>query len=460
MQHTILVDFGSTYTKMCVFDLENGELVLTSRYPSTVKIDATIGLLANIEKAKEKIGEKGVKSANIVASSSAAGGLRMVVVGLTPRYSLLAGINVALGAGARVIKTYSFLLSEEDIKEIEEINPEILLLCGGVEGGNVEWTMHNAMLLSSRLKPYIPVIYAGNRSIAKDVRALFIQKGKECYVVNNVFPKLNQLNAAPASEVIRNIFMKRITGMKGLNKVKTIIDDIIMPTPAAVLAGGALISKGLPGMNGFGDSLIFDVGGATTDVYSFGKYKENNIKTVGSPEPDNKRTVEGDLGLRSSAISLTKSLDLEKLTSVLNINDDYARKRCLYRTLHEDYVPENDFEKKLDFELAKKAVFISARRHCGHIVNAYAKGAREIQEGKNLLGIRTLIGTGGPIINSINPKEVMCNALKNSREKDVLLPEKCDFYLDKEYLLYAVGLASTIDSKGALNIAIQNIIKI
>lgn len=460
MQYTILADFGSTYTKMCVFDLEGGELVLTARSPSTVKTDASIGLLANLEKAKKKIGEQGVKNADILASSSAAGGLRMVVVGLTPRYSLLAGTNTALGAGARVIRMYSFLLKEEDIKEIEEINPEILLMCGGIEEGNAEWLMNNAKRLAASSKLCTPVVYAGNQRIAKEIRALFLQKGKECYTVENVFPRLDQLNAAPAGEVIRNIFMKRITGMKGLDKVKGLAGDIVMPTPAAVLAGGKLLAEGIPGIKGLGESMIFDIGGATTDVYSYGKNHGESLKIVGSPEPDHKRTVEGDLGLRSSALSLVEAVDVEELVRVMGTKKQKILEECLYRTRHEDYVPENNFERLLDLELAKRAVLISARRHCGRITNAYTKGAREVQEGKNLLGIRTLIGTGGPIINSMDPKKVMGSALRKRQEKEILLPEACDFYLDKEYLLYAVGLASGIDEKGALHIAVHNIIKI
>jgi len=457
VQYTILADFGSTYTKLCVFDLNNGELVLTTRYPSTVKTDASIGLIANLETVKKKIGERSLKASDIVASSSAAGGLRMVVVGLTPRYSLLAGTNVALGAGARVIKTYSLLITKEDVKQIEEINPEILLLCGGVEDGNVEWMLNNAKLLAGSNNLHSPIVYAGNQSIAKDIRKLFIQNGKECYAVDNVFPELDQLNSAPAGEVIRNIFMKRITGMKGLSKVIDIIGDVVMPTPAAVLAGGRLVSEGLPKMKGLGESLIFDVGGATTDVYSYCKNHVESLKIVGAPEPENKRTVEGDLGLRSSAQSLANTVNIEKLAEKMKTTKERILSRCLYRTEHEDYIPENDFERQLDFELAKNAVLVSARRHGGHITNAYAKGAREVQEGKNLIGIKSLIGTGGPIINSISPKEVMSMALKRSWEKEILLPEECNFFLDKEYLLYAVGLASDIDGKGALNIALDNI---
>ena len=457
MQHTILLDFGSTYTKMCVFDLNNAEVVLTARHPSTVRTDAGIGLMANLDSAAEVIGRANVRKAQIVASSSAAGGLRMVVVGLTPRYSLLAGTNVALGAGARVIKSYSFRLNDADLLEIETIDPEILLLCGGVEDGNAEWLYENAEKLANGRNFRFPVVYAGNRTVAREIRTLFLQNKKECYVVENVFPQLDVLHAGPAGEVIRNLFMKRITGMKGLNQVKAMIGEIIMPTPAAVLAGGTLVAEGADGAEGFGKSLVFDIGGATTDVYSFLKNTAGDAKQVGSPEPEYKRTVEGDLGLRSSALSLLETADVKKLAAQLGADEKRILEECRYRTEHEDFVAADDWGRQFDYELAKLAVFFSARRHGGHIENAYAKGAKEIQVGKNLTKVDTVIGTGGPIINGIDPKGVMQQALRCEDEKEILLPQKVRFYLDKKYLLYAVGLCASIDPAGAFEIARRNI---
>ncbi|MBP1736300.1 MAG: hypothetical protein H6Q60_181 [Oscillospiraceae bacterium] len=460
MQYTILVDFGSTYTKLCVFDLENGELVLTTRHASTVKTDAGIGLLANLEMAAGKIGAGGVKNARFVASSSAAGGLRMVVVGLTPKYSLLAGTNVALGAGARVIKSFSFLLTEADVREIEAIQPEILLLCGGVEDGNTDWLFHNAALLAGSPRLQTSVIYAGNHCVSKEVRALFLQNGKECHTVENIFPALGRLNAGPAGEAIHHIFMKRITGMKGLSKVKELVGEIVMPTPAAVLAGGRLLTEGTKQCSGLGESLIFDVGGATTDVYSYCKTLESDAKLAGAPEPDHKRTVEGDLGLCSSALSLLDAAGADKISAQCHAPQAQVQSQCRYRTEHEDYIAETEAERQLDFALARQAVFIGARRHAGHITNAYAKGARRVQEGKDLTGIKNLIGTGGPIINSVNPREVMVCALKRRDERELLLPEACQCYLDRQYLLYAVGLASSLHPEGALHIALNHITRL
>ena len=188
MAYTFCADFGSTFTKLCVFDLENGELVMTTKHPTTVGTDASIALLQNFEDAKRFVGEKGVKTARILSSSSAAGGLRMVVIGLTRRFSLLAGKNVALGAGARIIKTYENKLCEEDVREIEAINPEIILLCGGIEGGNTERLLHNtAMLKTAEISSY--VVYAGNRDAASYIRQELMRSSISCYLSENVFPE-------------------------------------------------------------------------------------------------------------------------------------------------------------------------------------------------------------------------------------------------------------------------------
>ncbi len=458
MAYTIAVDFGSTYTKMAVLDLTNGEKVMTTRHASTVATDASIALRANLEKAKKVIGTEGVKNARMLASSSAAGGLRMVVVGLTKRYSFLAGANAALGAGARVIGSYWGRLKPEDLEEIREINPEILLLCGGVEGGNSQWLMENAGKLAGLAGFTSPVVYAGNQETAAEVRSLFLMRQKECYTVENVFPSFGALHTEPAGEAIRNIFMRRITGMKGLGKVRSMVGEVLMPTPAAVLRGGALLADGLNGTGGLGECMLFDVGGATTDVYSFTRNRAGEHKVIGAPEPEHKRTVEGDLGLRSSAVSLLGAADMEEIPPELPW--DILKKKCLFRTEHSDYIPENRQEKSVDGFLAKQAVYTGARRHSGRILNYYSKDEREIREGKDLTNVIRIVGTGGPVINNEDPKAVMEYALRRKNEPEKLLPLQAEFYLDSAYLLFAVGLACGEDPGGALEIARKNIIRI
>ncbi len=459
MAYTFCADFGSTFTKLCVLDLDNGELVMTTKHPTTVGVDASIALLAGFEDAKKYVGEKGVKEARIVTSSSAAGGLRMVVVGLTRRFSLLAGKNVALGAGARIVKTYANYLTEKDIAEIETINPEILLLCGGVEGGNADRILYNArMLKAARISSH--VVYAGNHDIASFVRQELVTNSIQCYVTENVFPAYGQLNAVPTGEVIRHLFMERIVGAKGLASAFHIIGSVLMPTPAAVLAGGKLLSQGTDTEDGLGDLMAFDVGGATTDVYSYIEVASSGAKHVGAPEPFAKRTVEGDLGVRSSCLSLAEAMGESLSGAVLDMSEEELQAACEKRAEEGTFVPDSEGQRKVDLALAEGAVEISARRHCGRFTNAYAKNIAKIVEGKDLRGIGSIVGTGGPVIHSKDPKEVLGKAVRGESEAELLLPETADFYLDKSYILYAIGLSADINPAGALHIAKENIVKI
>ena len=108
------------------------------------------------------------------------------------------------------------------------------------------------------------------------------------------------LDAAPCNKEIREIFMKNIIKAKGIAKAKAIIKDVIMPTPSAVLEAAKLISGGWGDEKGFGELIVIDPGGATTDVHSIAKGNpaRADIIMVGLPEPYEKRTVEGDLGLK------------------------------------------------------------------------------------------------------------------------------------------------------------------
>lgn len=459
MAYTFLVDFGSTFTKLCVFDLDNEELVMTTKYPTTISTDPRIGLFATFDEAKRYIGDKEVRKANIIASSSVAGGLRMVVVGLTKKFSLMAGKNVALNAGARVIKTYDNYLTDKDVGEIEQINPEILLLCGGIEGGNTDRIVFNAeKLKSANISSYI--VYAGNSEIATYVRQILAASSIKCYIAENVFPQHGQLNTKIAGNIIRNLFMERIVGAKGLRSVFDVVGSILMPTPAAVLLGGELLSRGLGEYKGIGNLVVFDVGGATTDVYSYIDDLQDNVNHKGMPETFSKRTVEGDLGIRSSCMSLLESMNLKEISRRISISDHKYLNYCHMRADNGAFIPDDDMQKKIDFTLTESAVRISARRHCGKIRNAYAKNATHIIEGRDLTKINNIVGTGGAIIHSIDPVKILSQAIRKTQEKEMLLPEKTDFYIDKKYILYAVGLAASINPNSALNIAKENIIKI
>ena len=135
-RYAVLVDFGSTYTKMAVADRTEHRIVATAHFPSTVSTDASIALSECYDAAKEAIGPEEFHRAAKIASSSAAGGLRMAVTGLSRSLSIQAGRSAAFGAGAKILRTCSGLLNDTDIKELTNLPIEILLVTGGYDHGN------------------------------------------------------------------------------------------------------------------------------------------------------------------------------------------------------------------------------------------------------------------------------------------------------------------------------------
>lgn len=462
MNTATLIDFGSTFTKSAVVSLDGGELIFKTKTPSTVKTDARIGLEICLEEIKSYIGSDNFLKSLRFASSSAAGGLRMIVIGLTPSLSMMAGKNAAYGAGAKVIKAFSYRLTDEDLEEIIKINPEIILLCGGYEGGNASWTTHNAKKIAECGYLHMPVIYAGNSSVADEVRFIFKKEYKECMIASNIIPDTGLLNVEPAVEAIRNIFMKRIVNMKGFDKVKSYIGNIVMPTPAAVLAAGKLLAKGTKRESGIGNLMIIDIGGATTDIHSFAESKNTGcIRVIGSAEPYAKRTVEGDLGVRESCNSIIEASGIDRSVKELEMTELEVKNAVNRRIQNTGMLASSIQEQKFDRFLAMESVRIATRRHAGKIFSGYGGGVQTVQQGKDLRTIEYIIGTGGPIINSGDSKCILENSLrKQKNEPEVLLPQNAHFLLDKEYILYAAGLLANLDENIAIKLLKNSLINI
>ena len=142
MNPVLLIDFGSTYTKVTAVDTDNAELLGTASSYTTVQTDINNGLENAVRELAKITGE--IKFAERYAASSAAGGLRMLASGLVPELTSEAAKTASLGAGAKVLKTYSYELNEDDANEIRAISPDIFLLVGGTDGGNSACILHNA----------------------------------------------------------------------------------------------------------------------------------------------------------------------------------------------------------------------------------------------------------------------------------------------------------------------------
>ena len=336
------MDFGSTFTKLLLVDPQAGAILARAYRPTTVGEGVEVGLRAGLADLALDAGPGGAelvrRASPRLACSSAAGGLRMVAVGLVRELTAAAATAAALGAGARLLRTYSHRLTPDEVAGIGAARPDVLLLAGGTDGGDRQTLLHNAAALAVLPQGTAgPLVVAGNKEVTGDAVATLRRAGHDARPAPNVLPSLGRLEVAPAQEAIRQVFLERIVHRKGLHGALAHLDGIVLPTPAAVLNAAALLRESPAWPQGFlgeawpqglledgppadgaapaglglaGDLVIVDVGGATTDVHSAGDGTPSRpeVYLQGLPEPRLKRTVEGDLGLRVSAPSTWEAI--------------------------------------------------------------------------------------------------------------------------------------------------------
>jgi uncharacterized protein (TIGR01319 family) len=453
----LLIDFGSTYTKLRAVDLDRSRILGSGQGPSTVTTDVRVGLRAALTDLEGRIGGL-PQFKHRLASSSAAGGLRMVTVGLVKELTAEAARRAALGAGAKLVGTYAYRLTRGDVAGIVAAAPDILLLCGGTDGGNSEVILANAETLAASAIA-CPVVVAGNRNTTDDIADILSRAGKAAIKTGNVMPEFGTLDIEPARGAIRQVFMDRIVHAKGIDQASEMFDRVLMPTPAAVLEGARLLSQGTKDRSGLGELLVVDVGGATTDVHSICKGDPARPEMVlyGLPEPFAKRTVEGDLGMRHNARTIVETCGAEALARDAGVAE--AEIEALLAPILADVerLPATDRERAFDRALARAAIRQAVRRHAGTVETVYtATGPVAMQRGKDLSRVETLIGTGGPVVHAPAPAAILAAALADPAEPGSLRPQAPRLLLDSEYLLYAVGLLAEAEPEAALALGLNH----
>lgn len=426
-RRAVLVDLGSTFTKAALVDLEHGELIATSSAPTTVTTDVAVGLEAALAGLPDTGG------ARILASSSAAGGLRMVSIGLVPDMSAEAARQAALGAGAKLVGGFAHELAPTELEQISALAPDIVLLAGGTDGGNSKVILHNARMLAGS-DIAAPIVVAGNKAAQSRVQSVLADAGKRFRLVGNVMPEVGVLDVEPCREAIRAVFLETIVQAKGLDDAAALAGHVVMPTPAAVLRGARLLAEGVAGTGGLGDLVVIDVGGATTDVYSIAAgLPSRGASLRGLPEPYAKRTVEGDLGVRHNVDTLLEVAHRHGVDIDAEAVGPFRRQA--------DAVPVDDRGRRADTRLATVAVAESFSRHVGRIEIVYGPhGQIVFQTGKDLTNVRHVLGTGGPLVRGSDPVAALCSVLKQGQDDRLLRPTAARFLVDREYVLFAAGL--------------------
>ncbi len=358
--------------------------------------------------------------AETFVSSSAAGGLRMTVHGLTMSMTARAAREAALGAGGIVKLVTAGELESWELDEIRAISPNLVLLAGGVDHGEKGIVLKNAEKLAALVAGglRVPVLYAGNAALRRPVTEIFRLAGVELHVAQNVFPDVDVLNVDPLRRLVHEAFNRHIVNAPGMQRLAGLTRHEVLPTPGAVLRGAELFAEVA------GDCLVFDVGGATTDVHSVTEGSADWHSRLVEPEPRAKRTVEGDLGVYVNArnvVALADEPDGEERLADLSA------------------LPVTERQKALTRWLCDRAVSIGARRHAGVVSDLYTPtGRKQVVKGKDLTAVRLVVATGGALTKVEGAAECL-RAVCTGAGRYLLPDSSATILVDAEYRFSALG---------------------
>ena len=450
----LVAEIGSTTTVVNAFDhLESDSPVFLGQgqAPTSVKEgDVNIGLQAAIEDMKKNlhIENEKLEYTNMLATSSAAGGLRMTVHGLVYDMTVKAAKEAALGAGANIHLITAGKLSKVDMIKLDRIKPNIILIAGGVDYGERETALYNSELIAAS-DLNIPVIYAGNIAVADDVKLIFeaYSKEKNLHIVPNVYPKIDILNIEPTREVIQDIFEKHITEAKGMEKIREMVNGPIIPTPGAVMKASKILKDEI------GDLVTIDVGGATTDIHSVTEGTEKVNKILVEPEPVAKRTVEGDLGVFINKKNIVDIIKIEKLEKELNMSSEDIEKF----TNSDIAIPETEEHKRFIERLTKEAVIVSINRHAGGYRTYFGGKTNTLAFGKDLTAVKWIVGTGGALTR-LTAREEILNSISQFNRADKLLPTaEAKILIDNDYIMASLGVLSSLNKEAAIKLLLKSL---
>ncbi|MGN6522426.1 MAG: glutamate mutase L [Actinomycetes bacterium] len=433
------IDVGSTWTKGVAVDLATGALLATASSPTTSDTDVLQGLDTVLAELAERSGCPTLTDRDPWVCSSAGGGLRLAVVGYERAVTAEAGFRVALSAGGRVCHVSAGKLDPQSVEELRQASPDVILLVGGTDGGNADVLLHNADALArARLK--VPVVLAGNADAAPEVEERLRRSRVKVTVTANVLPTIGSLEPRPAREAIREAFLQHVIGGKGLSRGKRFSSLVQAATPDAVLRGVELLADGVParagavdGIDGAGDVLVVDVGGATTDVYSVitpeGEDAVLRREVVGPLW--RARTVEGDLGMRWSAPGVVEAAASERLLGPGE--EERLSAAAAIRAGDPSWLPQTDDERADEVRLAELAVTVALRRH--------ARPTGPGSHGRDLRRTALVVGSGGVLRHGTDElRSLVLAPAVSDHAGGWKVPERARVTTDVRYVLAAAGL--------------------
>jgi len=475
----LVAEIGSTTTVVSAFDGLTDESRRAAATPtllgqgvaatSVLQGDVTAGMNAARAQLEERTGP--LQPRQFLATSSAAGGLRMTVHGLTAKMTAMAAREAALGAGGVVEYQTAGKLRRHDLRRIAAARPNVIMLAGGVEGGDVDTVLHNAEMLTradfsaapdppaaagsaagpasdapggcvpiqdrvlaAGKKPMI--IYAGNSAVCDESCEILADAGFDVRITTNVYPGIDQLDIVPARAVIHDAFEDHIIHAPGMERIGELVTGSILPTPGAVLLAAETLAETL------GDLVVIDVGGATTDVHSVtdGSIEYNAIQT--EPQPHSKRTVEGDLGTFVSAEHVNELIDERQRPEHLP-----------------PAIPQTDEDRLIAEQLAHAATVTGVYRHAGRLAYLYTPTGRQtVARGRDLTACRHVIGTGGALTRLPGGLEALRDACARNGGDRLLPPADATVVLDNDYVFAVCGaLLGHFDAEAVVRLMLHSI---
>ncbi len=523
IKQALVADFGSTFTKVGLFDIKGEQFKL--RYVPTTVDDIRVGLANGLGVLPACQGRGDWKPLDEAMSqfdirlpcSSAKGGLKMVTVSLTEEESGFAADLAALTAGAKLLASYHGKLAREQARGIyTNDQPEIILIAGGTdEGGDTETQLNNARLLAENAKysTYtrygVPVIYAGNQDIREQIENIFRMNNVDIRVTDNVMPEVNRFRIEVVNETIRELFQTVIIRAKGFDVVEEYMDARFIPTPRAAFRGINLLAHGHGNEEGLGNILALDIGGATTDFFSnvsdnplymyegpdnTKRVKRSILKTPNTPLAY--RRVEGKYGLAYNAENL-KELDRFQSGAMQRELSDFLAHRfpkdlhpsqdqfgqflfgrnshtevdldryLSWMTSNPHVVPESAVENAARSWLAREILATATRKHAGYVDETETYF---LQHGVNFLNQPvTVVIIGGTVYHKFQEKAdgylddlvLIAQGVLYSPDEPHILRPNGPVLLDAQYLVSILGgLYGRVDPEKALRVMKRELVRL
>ncbi len=474
---TVLVtDCGSTTTKALLFEkgVDRWRQTFRGEAPTTVEepvADVTVGArnaFAEVQELSGRVILRDDGSFEITSSdssrgidlylstSSAGGGLQMLVAGVVRSITTESAERAALGAGAIVMEAVSADDGREDYERIERIRhikPDIVLLTGGVDGGSTSHVVEVAeMLVAAAPRPRfgdtlrLPVIYAGNSDAAESVREILATLAN-VVVVENVRPSLDRENLGPAREAIHEFFLSHVMSHSpGYGKLLSWTPVPVMPTPAAV--GDIVQSYAERSRQSV---LCVDIGGATTDVFSV--FPDQQGKAVFN------RTVSANLGMSYSIANVLVEAGAEAIRRWLpfELGESELRDRLRNKMIRPTSIPQTREDLFLEQAVCREALRLSLKHHRALAVGIEVKRERSIAdvfkqsseryELVSMMHLDIVIGSGGVLSHAPSRMQAALMMIEGFALQGITL-----LAVDSIFMMPHIGVLNAVHPQAAQEI--------